>query len=101
MQLTSQPHLRTSIRHVGLPKTQLYALRDMVICVVVGCSRNSKRAKGVSFFRLHTVVRHQGEKAIELSEKRRALWLSPIRRADLGPEKFAVAISSRASTSKF
>ena len=64
LQLTSQPHQCTSVRHVGVPtcSTQLYVLHDVVICTFVGCSRSSKRGKTVGFFRLPTVIRHQGEK---------------------------------------
>jgi hypothetical protein len=61
----------------------------MVICAVFGCSNNSSRTTGVSFYRLPSVVTHQGDKARELSQKRRNTWLARIRRADLVPEKYA------------
>ena len=56
----------------------------MVICAVVGCSNKScKQNKGVSFYRLPTVITHHDENTKELTEKRQNLWLSRIRRADL------------------
>ena len=58
----------------------------MVICAIVGCSNNSKRRKGIRFFRLPAVISHQGDKAKELSEKRRSLWLARIHRADITPD---------------
>ena len=61
----------------------------MVICTGFGCSNNSSRAPGVSFYRLSAVITHQGEKTRELSQKRRDTWLARIRQADLGPEKYA------------
>ena len=58
-------------------------------CAVVGCSNRSDREKGVGFYRLPAVVRHQGEQTHELSSQRRQLWLSRIHREDLGPEKYS------------
>ena len=61
----------------------------MVICAVFGCSNNSSRAPGINFYRLPAVITHQGEKTREFSQRRRDTWLARIRRADLGPEKYA------------
>ena len=61
----------------------------MVICAIVGCCKNSKRVQGISFYRLSAVISHQGDRAQELSQKRRGLWLARIHRGDLGPEKYS------------
>ena len=68
---------------------QLGGCMIMVICAIVGCSNTSKRGKGNRFFRLPAVIAHQGEKAKEVSEKRRNLWLSCIHRLDLTPDKYS------------
>ena len=60
----------------------------MVICAIVGCPNTSKRALGISFYRLPAVISHQGERAREFSQKRRDLWLARIHRRDLGAEKY-------------
>ena len=61
----------------------------MVICAIVGCYENSRRAQGISFYRLPAIISHQGDRAQELSQKRRGLWLARIHRGDLGPEKYS------------
>ena len=60
----------------------------MNFCAVVGCGNRSDREKGTRFFRLPSVITHQGEKTNDLSKKRRDLWLARIHREDLGPEKY-------------
>lgn len=55
----------------------------VVFCAVIGCSNKGGRGDGISFFRLPAVVKNQGEKTQELSEKRRHTWISALRRADL------------------
>ena len=60
----------------------------MIICAIVGCPNTSKRAQGISFYRLPAVISHQGERDRELSQKRRDLWLARIHRRDLGAEKY-------------
>ena len=57
-------------------------------CAVVGCGNRSDRDKGTHFFRLPSVITHQGEKTHDLSMKRRDLWLARIHKEDLGPEKY-------------
>ena len=54
-------------------------------CAVVRCSKRSGRDKRVSFYRLPAEITHQWERTQELSKKRRALWLSRIRRANFKP----------------
>ena len=42
----------------------------MVICAVLKCGNRSGRDKDKRFFRLPSVIIHQGEKALELSRRR-------------------------------
>ena len=49
-------------------------------CCVYGCSNRSGRDKDVRFFNVPSVISHQGEKTIELSVRRRNLWLANINR---------------------
>ena len=57
-------------------------------CAVVGCANRSDREMGLRFFRLPSVITHQGEKTHDLSKKRRDLWLARIHREDVEPEKY-------------
>ena len=54
-------------------------------CCVVGCANRHGRDKGCSFFKIPKVITHQGEKARELSERRRTAWLAKINRKDWLP----------------
>ena len=47
-------------------------------CAVVGCGNRSDRDEGTRFFRLPSVITHQGEKTHDLSKNRRDLWLARI-----------------------
>ncbi len=60
----------------------------MVICAVVGCGNRSKRDKNKSFFRLPTVLTHQGTETESLSRKRQKSWLAKIRREDISSEQY-------------
>ena len=73
---------RDDIRHVGVTGPVIALVlcfqndtEKMVICVIVGCCKNSKRVQGISFYRLPAVISHQGDRAQELSQKRRGLTL--------------------------
>ena len=57
-------------------------------CAVVGYANRLDREKGVRFFRLPSVITHQGEKTHDPGKKRRDLWLAMIHREDLEPEKY-------------
>ena len=50
--------------------------RKMVICAMVGCGNRSSRDKEKRFFRLPTVIDHQGELTLSISKQRQSLWLS-------------------------
>ena len=52
-------------------------------CAVVGCYNRSSRESSKKFFRLPAIVSHQGKETRVLSDKRRAVWLSRLRRVDL------------------
>ena len=56
-------------------------------CAVVGCSKRSNRDKDVRFYCIPGVITHQGQQTLELSKRRRELWLSRLHRDDLGPQK--------------
>lgn len=43
----------------------------MVHCIVVGCSRNSRKDTAIGFFRLPSIVDKQGEQAEELRRETR------------------------------
>ena len=60
----------------------------MVICAVVGCGNRSKRDKDKRFFRLPSVITHQGPQTHELSQKRQEVWIAKIRREDLKPDQY-------------
>ena len=69
------------------------------LCGVFNCSLNSKREKGkFQFFRLPSILLHQGEEMKKLSEERRREWLANINRADLDDAK---ADHSRVSSNHF
>ena len=57
---------------------------DMVICVVIGCSKRSDRDKDVSFYRIPTVRRHKGKRELELLIRRRDRYLAAISTAVKG-----------------
>ncbi len=63
-------------------------ISSMVICAIVGCVNRSGRDKEKSFFRLPTVLTHQGPQTQELSKKRQELWVARIRRGDLKTEQY-------------
>ena len=60
----------------------------MVICAVLKCGNRSGRDKDKRFFRLPSVITHQGEKALELSGRRQLEWLARIKRKNLRPEQY-------------
>ena len=60
----------------------------MVICAIVGCGNRSGRDKTKRFYRLPSVITHQGDQTQELSKRRQAAWLSQIRRADVGSKQY-------------
>ena len=57
-------------------------------CAVIGCAKRADRDKGTSFYRLPSIITHQGEQTRQLSERRRREWLSAIRRQDIKPENY-------------
>ena len=58
-------------------------------CAVIGCGKRGDRDKGTSFYRLPSIITHQGEQTRRLSERRRREWLAAIRRQDIKPENYA------------
>ena len=54
----------------------------MVLCVVVGCGRKSGKRNTQGFFRIPSVVKHQGEEFEDLTTERRNSWISAISRGD-------------------
>ena len=57
-------------------------------CAVFGCGNRGDRNKDKHFFRLPSVVTHQGEQTLDLTTRRRAEWLRRIRRNDLRPANY-------------
>ena len=56
-------------------------------CAVIGCGKRGDR-EGTSFYRLPSIISHQGEQKRELSERRRRKWLAAIWRQDIKPENY-------------
>ena len=54
----------------------------MVLCVVVGCGRKSGKGNTQGFFRIPSVVKHQGEEFEDLTTERINSWISAISRDD-------------------
>ena len=61
----------------------------MVICAVLHCHNRSDRDKSFSFYRLPTIISHQGTQTLDLSTERQREWLVKIRRKDITPERHA------------
>ena len=61
-------------------------LSKMVICAVLNCHNRSDRD---SFYRLPTIISHQGTQTLDLSTERQREWLAKIRRKDITPERHA------------
>ena len=57
---------------------------DMIICVVVGCSKHSYSDKNVSFCRIPK--RHNGKRELELPIRRRDGYLAAISRENIPAE---------------
>ena len=49
-------------------------------CAVIGCSNRADRDKNKSFFRLPSVITHQGPSTEKLSSRRQREWLAAIKR---------------------
>lgn len=64
-------------------------------CCVVGCGKRSERDKDVSFFKVPSIISHQGKQTLEISKKRREKWLANIRRdaIETGEVKMAFVCS--------
>jgi len=60
----------------------------MVICAVVQCGNRSGRDKGKRFFRLPSIISHQGDQALDLSRRRQREWLARINRKDIRPDQY-------------
>ena len=57
-------------------------------CAVLRCGNRGDRDKDKSFYRLPSIVTHQGSQTKELCEKRRTSWLAAINRQDIKPANF-------------
>ena len=49
-------------------------------CCVFGCASRSDRDNHLSFFKIPTVIKHQGVLTEEISQKRHDRWIANIRR---------------------
>ena len=57
-------------------------------CACIGCCNRGDKNKDKSFYRLPSVVTHQGTQTRQLSEERQRRWLAAIRRSDINPSNF-------------
>ena len=73
-------HMRASARLSMYSYGELFA--------VFGCGNRGDRNKDKHFFRLPSVVTHQGEQTLNLTTRRRAEWLRRILRNDLRPANY-------------
>lgn len=62
----------------------------MVICAILNCHNRSDRSRneGISFYRLPSIICHQGPRAQELSTTRQLEWLAKIQRKDITPDRY-------------
>jgi len=54
----------------------------------IKCGSRSGRDKTKRFFRLPSVITHQGERALDLSRRRQLEWLARIKRKNVRPEQY-------------
>ena len=55
-------------------------------CAVIGFGKRADRNKGTGFYRLPSMIAHQGKQTRQLSERRQHEWLSSIWRQDIKPD---------------
>ena len=69
---------------------------------MLSCSSNSKRDKNLSFYKVPTVITHQGKETQNISEARRQQWLNNIKREDVknGGYKYPYVCSFHFHTGK-
>uniref|UniRef100_A0A1X7TUF0 THAP-type domain-containing protein n=1 Tax=Amphimedon queenslandica TaxID=400682 RepID=A0A1X7TUF0_AMPQE len=60
----------------------------IVICAIVGCENQSKRDKEKSFYRLASIISHQGAQTVSLSRRRQEAWLAKIKRKSFLPKQY-------------
>lgn len=72
----------------------------MVCCVIHGCSNNSNKNPGVSFYAIPTVRKREGKETEELSQRRRDLWLARINRLNFQPTPHSKVCSHHFTTGK-
>ena len=63
---------------------------NMVICAIVGCGSRTPtpRDKEKNFYRLPSILIHQGTQTESLSRERQQAWLAKIKREDILPEQY-------------
>ena len=71
------------VGHVGVHATGV-----MVICAIVGCGNRSNRDKEKRFYRLPSIISHQGAQTESLSRDRQEAWLAKIKRKDILPKQY-------------
>ena len=80
-------HLRGFGQNKGVkvvlrPKKWIYIVMGKVCCML-SCSSNSKRNKNLSFYKVPTVITHQGNQTQNISKARCQQWLNNIKREDI------------------
>ena len=62
--------------HVGVQLNSIIVGANMVLYVMIGCSKRSGRDKDVSLYRIPSVLTHLGKKDYELSKRQRDGFLA-------------------------
>ncbi|XP_019861511.1 PREDICTED: THAP domain-containing protein 5-like [Amphimedon queenslandica] len=57
----------------------------VVSCCIVNCTNRAQKGNKQRFYRIPKVIQHLGEQTKDLTERRRAKWLSRINRKDWYP----------------
>ena len=57
------------------------------LCCIVSCSNKQRKGLNLSFFRIPALIKNEGPRAQELSERRRRLWFAAINREDASWKK--------------
>eukprot|EP00795_Rhopilema_esculentum_P011845 gene11845-2385_t len=57
------------------------------LCCIVSCGNKQRKGNDIRFFRIPAIIKNKGDRAQELSERRRGLWIAAINREDASWKK--------------